>query len=113
MLLDGKSIGVLGELHPLWVQKYDLGATPTVFEIDLDALLATPMPEYHEVSRYPAVVRDIALVTSQGQALQPLLDAMKAAAPAIVQEVCLFDVFQGKGLAEGQKSLAFRVVMQD
>ena len=113
VLLDGKSIGVLGELHPLWVQKYDLGAAPAVFEIDLDALLATQMPEYREVSRYPAVVRDIALVVSQEQALQPLLAAMKAAAPAIVLEVCLFDVFQGKGLSEGQKSLAFRVVMQD
>ena len=113
VILEGTPIGVLGELHPLWVQKYELGSTPAVFEVDLDALLATPMPAYREVSRFPSVVRDIALVVAQGQALQPLLDALQAAAPAFVRGIELFDVFHGKGLPEGQKSLAFRVVMQD
>ncbi|MDD5248470.1 MAG: phenylalanine--tRNA ligase subunit beta, partial [Rhodocyclaceae bacterium] len=113
VIVDGAPVGVLGELHPLWVQKYELGAAPAVFEIDFDALLATPMPAYREVSRFPSVVRDIALVVAQGQALQPLLDALQGAAPAFVRGIELFDVFHGKGLPEGQKSLAFRVVMQD
>ena len=113
VFLDGTQIGVLGELHPLWVQKYELGTAPAVFEIELEALLATPLPAYREVSRYPAVVRDLALVVSQEQELQPLLDALLDAVPAIGRGVELFDVFQGKGLPEGQKSLAFRIVMQD
>ncbi|MDO8934224.1 MAG: phenylalanine--tRNA ligase subunit beta [Rhodocyclaceae bacterium] len=113
VFLGGAAIGLIGELHPLWVQKYDLGTAPAVFEVDLAALLATSMPTYSEVSRYPSVVRDIALVVAQAQALQPLLDAMQAAAPAFVRDIELFDVFHGKGLPEGQKSLAFRVVMQD
>ncbi|OHC70883.1 MAG: phenylalanine--tRNA ligase subunit beta [Rhodocyclales bacterium GWA2_65_20] len=113
VFLAGVNIGVIGELHPLWVQKYELGTAPAVFEIELEALLATPMPEYREVSRFPQVVRDIALVVAQGQALQPLLDALQGAAPTFVRGIELFDVFQGKGLPDGQKSLAFRIVMQD
>ncbi len=111
--LGDTHVGVIGELHPLWVQKYELGTAPVVFEIELEALLATPMPEYREVSRQPAVVRDIALVVPTEQTLQPLLDALRNAAPAIVRDIALFDVFLGKGLPDGQKSLAFRVVMQD
>ncbi|MBN8474418.1 phenylalanine--tRNA ligase subunit beta [Sulfuritalea sp.] len=111
--LDGVCVGHIGELHPRWVQKYELGTAPVVFELELPALLATPFPAYVEVSRFPAVVRDLALVVPLGQALAPLLAGLKAAAPAIVRDVALFDVYQGKGLAESEKSLAFRIVMQD
>jgi phenylalanyl-tRNA synthetase beta chain len=111
--LDGAAVGVIGELHPRWVQKYELGTAPVLFEIELPAMLATPFPAYVEVSRFPAVVRDLALVVPQSQALAPLLAGLKAAAPAIVRDVALFDVYQGKGLAESEKSLAFRIVMQD
>jgi phenylalanyl-tRNA synthetase beta chain len=113
VVLDGEHIGVIGELHPLWVQKYELGSAPVAFEVHLDALLVAQMPAYAEVSRFPSVVRDIALVLAQEQPLQPLIDALQSAAPAFVRGIELFDVFQGKGLPEGQKSLAFRVVMQD
>jgi phenylalanyl-tRNA synthetase beta chain len=111
--LDGAAVGVIGELHPRWVQKYQLGTAPVLFEIELPALLATPFPAYVEVSRFPAVVRDLALVVPQSQALAPLLAGLKASAPDIVRDVALFDVYQGKGLAESEKSLAFRIVMQD
>jgi phenylalanyl-tRNA synthetase beta chain len=59
------------------------------------------------------VIRDLALVVPQSLILEPLLAALRAAAPAIVRDVALFDVYQGKGLAENEKSLAFRIVMQD
>ena len=111
--LDGRQVGVVGELHPRWVQKYELGTAPVLFELDLAAVLATPFPEYAEVSRFPSVTRDLALVVQQSQALAPLLAAMRAVAPAIVRDVALFDVYQGKGLGESEKSLAFRIVMQD
>jgi phenylalanyl-tRNA synthetase beta chain len=111
--LDGKVVGILGELHPRWVQKYELGTAPVVFELELEALLATPFPHYDEVSRFPAVIRDLALVVAQSQPLAPLLAALRSAAPAIVRDVALFDVYQGKGLTETEKSLAFRIVMQD
>jgi phenylalanyl-tRNA synthetase beta chain len=111
--LDGAVIGSIGELHPRWAQKYELGTAPVVFEIDLAPLLRQPMPRYREVSRYPSVVRDLALLVRQDLPLQPLLDALRRAAPAMVRGIELFDVYQGKGVATDQKSLAFRIVMQD
>jgi phenylalanyl-tRNA synthetase beta chain len=117
VLLDGRDIGIVGELHPQWVQKYELASAgngaPVLFELDLDAWLMLAMPTYCEVSRFPAVTRDLAITVAREQALGPLLDALRSAGPAFVQEVRLFDVYQGKGLPEGQKSLAFRIVMQD
>jgi phenylalanyl-tRNA synthetase beta chain len=63
--LAGVAVGVIGELHPRWVQKYELGTAPVLFEVELPALLSTPFPAYVEVSRLPAVVRDLALVVPQ------------------------------------------------
>ena len=84
-----------------------------VFEIELDALLDTVTPAYREVSRFPAVTRDLALVVDQGMAAASLLKALWSAAPPIVQHIELFDQYQGKGIEQNRKSLAFRVVMQE
>jgi len=113
LLEDGSDIGVLGELHPRWQQKYELGGPVVVAEIALAPLLAVPLLAYAEVSRLPAVVRDIALVVSQDCAAATLAAALRAAAPEWVREIRLFDVYQGAGLAADRKSLAFRVTMQD
>jgi phenylalanyl-tRNA synthetase beta chain len=113
VVLNGEAIGVIGEIHPRWHQKYELTAPAIVFEVDLAALLSKPMPAYQERSRFPAVTRDIALVVPQSCQVQALSDAMRAAAPDYVREIRLFDVYQGKGIAPESKSLAFRVVMQD
>ncbi|MDP2194543.1 MAG: phenylalanine--tRNA ligase subunit beta [Rhodocyclaceae bacterium] len=113
VLLDGELIGVVGEIHPRWHQKYELAAPAVVFEIDLAPFLAAPFPTYQEPSRFPAVVRDIALILPQQCAVAALQDALLAAAPAYVREIRLFDLYQGKGIAPDAKSLAFRVTMQD
>ena len=113
LVLDGKDIGVLGELHPQWVQKYDLPLAPVVFELDLESLLAARIPSYAELSRFPAVVRDLALVVDQGLSLQAILDGLQNGLPALVKDIQLFDVYTGKGVESGKKSLAFRIVMQD
>ncbi len=113
VLLDGVAIGVVGEIHPRWKQQYELVDPAVVFEIDLVPLLATPLPAYAEASRFPAVVRDIALVVPQQCEVAALQEALRAAAPDYVREIRLFDVYQGKGVAADSKSLAFRVAMQD
>jgi len=113
VLLDGREIGCLGELHPEWVQKYDLPLAPVVFELDFDAVKAAQVPVYAEVSRFPPVIRDLAVVVDQNIALQVLLDALKVQLPELVKDVQLFDVYVGKGVPENKKSLAFRIVMQD
>ncbi|MCP5269417.1 MAG: phenylalanine--tRNA ligase subunit beta [Zoogloeaceae bacterium] len=113
VVLDGEIIGVIGELHPAWVQKYDLPHAPVVFELELDALRMATLPQYAEVSRFPAVIRDMAVVVDQEIALKTLQDGLFKNAPALVKELRLFDIYTGKGIDSGKKSLAFRIVMQD
>lgn len=113
LILEGKEIGVLGELHPQWVQKYDLPQAPVVFELNLEPLLVAQIPSYGELSRFPAVVRDLAVVVDQGLSLQTILDGLGVQRSALVKDIQLFDVYTGKGVESGKKSLAFRIVMQD
>jgi phenylalanyl-tRNA synthetase beta chain len=113
IVLDGAVIGVVGELHPQWVQKYELPLPPVVFELDLDALKRAELPQYAEVSRFPPVIRDLAIVVDQEVVLQCLLDGLSAHSPALIQDIRLFDVYTGKGVDPGKKSVAFRIVMQD
>ena len=113
IVLNGEVIGVLGELHPQWVQKYELPLPPVLFELDLDALKRAELPQYAEVSRFPPVVRDLAIVVDQNVVLQALLDGLSAHRQSLVQDIRLFDVYTGKGIESGKKSLAFRIVMQD
>ncbi|MDR2678468.1 MAG: phenylalanine--tRNA ligase subunit beta [Zoogloeaceae bacterium] len=109
----GKVIGWIGELHPKWTQKYDLPAAPILFEIDLEAATASRLPAYAEVSRFQPASRDLAVVVDQKTTLEAVLAVMRAAAPTLVSDLQLFDLYQGSGIPEGKKSLAFRIVMQD
>ncbi|WP_028229345.1 phenylalanine--tRNA ligase subunit beta [Paraburkholderia ferrariae] len=119
--VDGKAVGWIGELHPRWMQKYDLPHAPILFEVEADALMARELPTPAEVSKFPPVRRDIALVVDQKIEVQTLLDefqkGLQDEACKIVQRVALFDEFRAKsntsGLGENEKSLAFRVTLQD
>ncbi len=113
VMVDGREIGCLGELHPEWVQKYDLPLAPVVFELDFEAVKSVQVPAYVEVSKFPPVIRDLAVVVDQGVELQVLLDGLQDGLPSLVKDVQLFDVYLGKGVPENKKSLAFRIVMQD
>ena len=116
--LDGKQIGLVGELQPRWLQKYDLPQAPVLFEVDADALCERVVPRYTEISKFPGATRDLALVVKQDVPAQRVIDAFNAeiaANPAgkIVQAVVLFDEYRGKGLETDEKSLAFRFSLQD
>jgi len=112
VLIDGRKAGWIGELHPRWLGKYELARPAVVFEVDADALLSVPAPSPRVPSRYPPVVRDIALVFASETPVQAVFDAISAEKPPIVQAVRLFSLYRGAGLPAGSKSLAFRVVMQ-
>ncbi len=113
ILLNGEDVGCLGELHPEWVQKYDLPNAPVLFELDFSALKAAVVPAYAEVSKFPPVIRDLAVVVDQGLALQALFDGLQGQISPLIRDIQLFDVYVGKGVPENKKSLAFRIVMQD
>jgi phenylalanyl-tRNA synthetase beta chain len=112
LLIRGHAAGWLGELHPRWLQAYELPQPAVLFELDADSLLEVPVPDPGVPSRFPVVVRDIALVFPEDIPLQAVFDAMEAEKPPIVRSVRLFSLYRGSGLPDGRKSLAFRVVMQ-
>ena len=116
--VDGKTVGVIGELHPRWLQKYDLPQAPVLFEVDAEALRARAVPSYAEISKFPGATRDLALVVKQDVPAQALIDAFHAELARnelgrLVQAVVLFDEYRGKGLEQDEKSLAFRFGLQD
>ena len=118
VLMAGREIGVMGELHPSWQHKYDLPHAPIVFEVETSALQSVTIPSYSEISRYQPVTRDIALVVDSALPVQEVIDRFyreKDNNPLcrIMQTVVLFDDYRGKGLNAHEKSLAFRFTLQD
>ena len=113
VFLHGKAIGWLGKLHPKWQQHYNLAKNTFLFELETSSLLKTKVPAYEEVSKFLAVRRDIAIVVDANVSVEAILIAVKEAHISLLQEIQLFDVYQGKGIEENKKSLAFLILMQD
>ena len=113
VLLDGKSAGLIGELHPRWQQKYDLPMAPLLFEIDIAMISRLPQLTYRPISRMQALRRDIALLVPENTEIQALLDAINDLKMPSVIEFSPFDIYRGQNLESGKKSVALRVVMQD
>ena len=109
------NIGWIGELHPGLQQAYELPQAPILFELDLEAIRNLGLPQPEELSKFPAVQRDLAVVVKQSVSAQSLLDAMSKSKQAFVKGIELFDEFKPKAgsssMADDEKSLAFRVTM--
>ncbi|MAK55374.1 MAG: phenylalanine--tRNA ligase subunit beta [Pusillimonas sp.] len=120
LLLSGREIGWLGEVHPQWVQQLELARAPVVFEVDVDAISNVALPTPTEVSRQPVVIRDLAIWVDQGVSYQGLLDTLKQTIASdaklkIIKDIRLFDVWRDKNTtdASAQTSLALRFWLQD
>ena len=109
------SVGWVGELHPGLQQEYELPQAPVLFELDLDPIRELGLPQPAELSKFPAVQRDLALVVKQHVSAQSLLDTMMASEQNFVRAIELFDEFRPKAgsssMADDEKSLAFRVIL--
>ncbi len=112
-VLDGMTIGWLGELHPRLAKHFELPRAPVAFELEFAPLSGQAMPVARPVSRMPVVRRDFAVVVDDSVAAGEILDALVAAKPPWVVAVRPFDLYRGPGLASGKKSLAILVLMQD
>ncbi len=110
---NGATLGWLGELHPKHLARFELSGAPIVFELDVAPLQQLSMVSHVAVSKLPLVRRDMALVVANSVNSDALVSALRAAAPAYVRGVEVFDVYRGAGLTEGTKSVAIRVLMQD
>jgi phenylalanyl-tRNA synthetase beta chain len=118
VLAAGQVIGWVGEMHPALQQQLELPQAPMLFELDLGPLRSKPLPEHSEVSKFPPVLRDIALlvpINVPAAQVQKTIEAAVASGPGadFVKRVALFDEYRGKGLENKEKSLAFRLWMQD
>lgn len=103
-------IGIIGEIHPTYER--ELGIEKTyIFEIDLDLILENVKNKfiYKEVSKYPTVTRDIAMLISKDDTYQNIKDIIKNINSNLIKEVSLFDVYEGKGLPDNKKSIAITV----
>ena len=109
----GKIIGWIGELHPQWQQRYDMSQTAVWFEVEFDVLSRMDVPRISDIAKFLPVRRDLALLVDEAVSVQTLIEAMLGASAPYVKEIAVFDVYRGKGLEPGKKSLAFRVLLQD
>ena len=109
----GRQVGLLGALHPSLLKKLGLKSQAYVFEVALSALTERAVPEAGEVSRFPANRRDLALVVEQSTAAGDILDLVRKVGGDQLVGLNLFDVYQGQGIADGKKSLALSLVLQD
>ncbi|MFM1906783.1 MAG: hypothetical protein RLZZ591_460 [Pseudomonadota bacterium] len=118
VLLDGRAVGFVGELHPKWRQVYDLGVTPVVFELQLDDVLARKVPSHKTVSKHQSVERDIAVWVDEKVSHDALIQTIWAApTEGLLKAATLFDVYRSKPavatVAVSEKSLAVRLTLND
>lgn len=108
----GKPLGLLGALHPSILQALDMPNKVFVFELDLAALQEKAVYRLREVSKFPEIRRDIAILVNQAIPAEQIQDTIKTVAGDWLQNVFIFDVYQGKGVSTGLKSIALALVMQ-
>lgn len=111
--INGRQVGYVGALNPTLQKALDLDVTPLVFELSLHALTRSRVPAASPLSRFPQVRRDIALLVDEGVSYQAIVDVIREQAPSTLQDVRLFDVYQGEKVAEGKKSMALGLILQE
>jgi len=111
---SGKKIGFLGEISSQVLKKMKVFGSVVAFEIDFEKLSKTASEEreYEPVSSYPAAVRDIAVLVPLGVKVVEAMNVINSAAGSLAIDIDLFDIYEGEGLPQGKKNLAFHIVYQ-
>ena len=114
VLVDGAEVGVFGQIHPLVAQNYGVDAELFCAELSFDALMAArgADAEYVALPKFPAVTRDIAVVCEEAVTVGALDECIRKGAKGLLKEVKLFDIYRGKGVDEGKKSVAFNLILR-
>ena len=110
--LDGQRVGIIGALHPSILQGLDIKDRVFVFEIDLPALQQPAKMSYQELSRFPEIRRDLAILVEQTIPALVIQDTIENVAGDWLKECFIFDVYQGKGIPPGLKSVALALILQ-
>lgn len=111
---DGKAIGIVGELHPETLENYGIGVKAYAAKVNVTELLdiANAVKTYKPLPKFPAAVRDLAIVCDENLPVAELEKAIKRAVGSTLESVTLFDVYKGKQIAEGKKSVAYSIAMR-
>lgn len=111
MVAGDDIIGLVGEVHPETLKNFDLKQTAVIFELDLNKLsgLIPDKKQFLPLSKFPATARDVTLIIDQTIESQRVLDQVELGDEQLVERVELFDVFEGNPIAEGKKSVSFRI----
>lgn len=113
VLRDGRPVGWIGELHPELVRQFDLTYAPVLFELDLTAALLIQNAAFSEVSKFPAVRRDLALVVDEQVSFAAIHERVTLTASTLLKSARVFDVYRGAGVENGRKSVAISLIFQD
>ncbi len=110
---NGANVGWLGALHPEFVAKLDLGDPVFLFQVRVSVLQTARVPQFSEVSKFPAIRRDLSFMVDAGVPAQAVLDCAAAAAGELLVDLQLFDEYRGEGIDSGRKSLSLGLTLQD
>lgn len=113
-VLDGKlHVGWIGQLQPELARVLELREAPFVFELAIEPSFHSEVPVFREISKYPAIRRDLALVVDEAVTLDELRESVNLAAKGLLRELAVFDVYRGKGVEAGRKSIALGLILQE
>ncbi len=110
---EDEVIGWIGALHPEVQKALDIDPTTYVFELKQTAVKNNRIPAFAPLSRFPEVRRDLAILVDEKTPVAEILSAIKATSSNLLKETQLFDIYQGKGVGEGIKSVAFGLILQE
>jgi len=110
---DGQKIGWLGMLHPNLEKQLGFDTHVFLFELDQNLMLNKRISVFRSLSKYPSVRRDLALIVNEEVSASELINCIKKSGETVLQDVIIFDVYRGKGIEEGKKSIALSLVIQD
>ncbi|HUO96105.1 MAG TPA: phenylalanine--tRNA ligase subunit beta [Steroidobacteraceae bacterium] len=108
-----RACGWLGELHPEIARALEISPAPFLFELELDITRPAALPHAEELSRFPAVRRDLAVVVHETATFSQLRESVTVAASSLLRELKVFDVYRGQGIETGRKSVALGLILQD
>lgn len=108
-----KAVGWIGAIHPAIADRLDFARGVYVFELSLEAISQRHIPNYRALSKFPVIRRDLAIVVDEAVTAQEIVDKIWATTPEMLINIQLFDVYRGKGIASGQKSLAYALTLQN
>jgi phenylalanyl-tRNA synthetase beta chain len=110
---NGKSAGFLGALHPQIQRRLDLDGPVFLFELQFSQIQQAIVPRFQEISKFPSIRRDIAVIIDRQIPAQDILDCVYRTAGQLLVNLQLFDEYRGEGIDSGRKSFALGLTLQD